>query len=264
MPVLTFANPDGVLSEYAFPDGDQVSLSLVASQEGRFMLRGGLPDAVIARSRVYQVPVLVNLGGSELIRVNGRRVVELRVLRQGNEIQVGDLLLTFWEMILQDVARGAPLTRQVCPICRMRFAEGDAAITCPRCGLAHHKECWFEHEYCSNQGCMYPIRTTLKRLLSARGVTIEALPANSPLVQQGKKCLAGTPGVDAEPFSSGQTVAYCPNPNCNGAFHLECWVSLDDCPSCGKYNVNKLLRAIFVPGAPPYLGEFEAVSQEEA
>jgi hypothetical protein len=264
MPVLTFQNADGSSGEYAFSDSESISLRIRESGGTPFSLGEGSPQAIITRSRVYQVPVVVNMSGDAQVRVNGRRVVSLRVLRQGSHLQIGNLELTFWEMTLQDVSAGSALVSKRCPVCRLPFRSGDEVVVCPRCGVPHHKECWFEHDFCSNPGCLYPIRTTLKRLLAAHSVVVEQLAANSPLITQGTRCLAGTPGVDAYPFQAGQYVAYCPNRNCNAAFHLECWVSMGICPACNKYNVGKLLRSIFVPNTPPYFGEEGIAAPTEA
>lgn len=264
MPCLTFQNPDGSLGEYAFSDAQPLLLSL--HEQGGAQLGGGAgkPQAVITRARVYQVPVVVNLNQAAPVRVNGRRVVTLRALRQGSRLQIGNLELTFWEVTLQRVAAGSPLLGKRCPVCRLNFGIGDEVVVCPRCGIPYHKECWFEQEFCPTPGCLYPIRSTLKRLLAARGIVVEQLAANSPLVVQQVRCKAGTPGIDAQPFQVGQHVVYCPNRNCNTAFHLECWVSMGNCPACGKYDVSQLLRSIFMPNTPPYFGEESADPAEEA
>lgn len=264
MPVLTFQNADGTLGEYTFADTDPVLLRVAENGGARFGIGEGNPQAIITRAKVYQVPLLVNLRGDPHVRVNGRRVVGLRVLRQGSRLQIGAMEMLFWEMTLQEVTVGSALIGKRCPVCRLDYRTGDEVVICPRCGVPHHKECWFEHEFCSNPGCLYPIRATLKRLLAGRGVLIEQLAANSPVVTQGKRCLAGTPGVDAQPFQAGQYVAYCPNSACGAAFHLECWVSLGNCPACGKYDVSKLLRSVFMPNTLPYLGEESGVFDEEA
>lgn len=264
MPVLTFQNADGTLGEYTFSDADPVLLRVAENGGTRFGVGEGKPQAIITRAKVYQVPLLVNLRGDPRVRVNGRRVVGLRVLRQGSRLQIGDMEMLFWEMTLQEVAVGSALIGKRCPICRLDYRTGDEVVICPRCGVPHHKECWFEHEFCSNPGCLYPIRATLKRLLAGRGILIEQLAANSPVVTQAKRCSAGTPGVDAQPFQAGQYVAYCPNAACGAAFHLECWVSLGNCPACGKYDVSKLLRSVFMPNTLPYLGEESGEFDEEA
>ncbi|PJF36747.1 MAG: hypothetical protein CUN49_03830 [Candidatus Thermofonsia Clade 1 bacterium] len=263
MSVLTFQKADGSLSQYTFLDAQPIALH---AHEGGLSLGSveGVPQAVITRSKVYQVPLVVSLSGDTRVRVNGRRVVGLRVLRHGSRLQVGNFEMTFWEMILQEVEVGSPLRNRRCPICRLAYQVGDEVIICPRCGLPHHKECWLEHEFCSNTGCLYPIRETFKRLLAAHGLVLEQLAANSPLVGQQVRCRAGRPGVDAQPFQAGQHVVYCPNKDCKAAFHLECWVSLGNCPACGKYDVSKFLRSIFIPNTPPYLGEERAETPEAA
>jgi hypothetical protein len=264
MPVLTYRDASGDFREYAFSDAKPVLLRAPERGAARFGAGEGQPLAIITRAKVYQVPLVVNLSGDSQVRVNGRRVVSLRVLRQGSRLQIGDLEMTFWEMTLQDVAAGSALIGRRCPVCRLSYSVGDEVVICPRCGVPHHKECWFEHEFCSNPGCLYPIRTTLKRVLAAHGVLIEQIAANSPLVTQSTRCAAGTPGVDAQPFQAGQYVAYCPNRACGAAFHLECWVSMGNCPACRKYDVSKLLRSVFTPNTPPYLGEESAEPEDAA
>lgn len=243
MPTLTyFANENGAVAERLFRDfADESPLALnVDSTNGRDESHAA---AIITRSRLYQVSVLVNLTGKD-VRVNGRRVVGLRVLRQGAFIQLGELRLRFWEMTL--TLADATLTRKRCPVCRIAFEVGDEVIICPRCKGPYHKGCYLEHDYCPDMaGCFYPVRATLKRVLAAHDVRLETLAANSDLVAQGQRCAAGTP-LDREPFRAEQTAVYCPE--CGKPFHLECWIHLDQCPGCQTFSVKGLLRRILLPG----------------
>lgn len=35
-----------------------------------------------------------------------------------------------------------------CPVCNKPFAENDDIVTCPQCGLPHHRHCWLQTGHC--------------------------------------------------------------------------------------------------------------------
>lgn len=35
-----------------------------------------------------------------------------------------------------------------CPVCNKRFEEGEDIVTCPHCGLPHHRSCWMQENRC--------------------------------------------------------------------------------------------------------------------
>jgi hypothetical protein len=40
-----------------------------------------------------------------------------------------------------------------CPYCTETLDGGQEIISCPTCGMAHHKECWDENKGCAIYGC---------------------------------------------------------------------------------------------------------------
>jgi hypothetical protein len=41
----------------------------------------------------------------------------------------------------------------ICPYCRFPIAPSEPTIVCPKCQLAHHKECWEANRGCTTYGC---------------------------------------------------------------------------------------------------------------
>ena len=35
-----------------------------------------------------------------------------------------------------------------CPVCNKHFEEGEDIVTCPHCGLPHHRSCWLQENRC--------------------------------------------------------------------------------------------------------------------
>ena len=42
---------------------------------------------------------------------------------------------------------------RTCPYCQAVIKPGDDVVVCPRCGVAHHKECWEASGGCTTIGC---------------------------------------------------------------------------------------------------------------
>jgi Zn finger protein HypA/HybF involved in hydrogenase expression len=195
--------------------------------------------AVIQRSTLFGQPVLLE-SDNYPVYVNGEPVLLMRILRQGDKIQIGRAELSVVEMHISIIETGSRLIDAECPFCTGKLKVGDAIITCPRCGLAHHQACWMEQKLCSRYGCGYPVQNAIMDALREK-VNFEALiGAMHPLVKKQKSCLAEQPR-DRVPFQVQQVVAYCPQ--CGEAFHLECWLVIADCPRCG-HNPQKLIREL--------------------
>ena len=41
----------------------------------------------------------------------------------------------------------------VCPYCLSRIRADEPTIACPKCGIVHHRDCWFDNEGCTTYGC---------------------------------------------------------------------------------------------------------------
>src|SRR5262249_1644213 len=118
---------------------------------------GILPEhAVIIRSTVNRLHMLINLSGSRT-RVNGREVVSVKVLRQRDELQLGQVRLKLWELRLTPLSQGDRSVGSECVICREAFKERDEVFFCPRCAMPHHRDCWFSIITCGNYTCEYPV-----------------------------------------------------------------------------------------------------------
>ena len=42
---------------------------------------------------------------------------------------------------------------KTCPFCKVKIHKGDEIAICPKCEIAHHKECWEENKGCTTFGC---------------------------------------------------------------------------------------------------------------
>jgi hypothetical protein len=207
--------------------------------------------ALVTRSAVYHVPVLVHLAGeSAPLRVNGRRVVRLRALRHQDRIELGRARLLFVEVALHHVAAGSPLRGKKCLVCGGVFVEGDEVVPCPRphCRALHHARCWVTIPICSEYACGYPVEELIRRVL-ARWLAFEKLERESELVKEQKLCAHCT-RRHRVPFQPEETAVRCPR--CAAPYHVECWFQQDACPAAGcGYDVAALIRAALAPGAAP-------------
>lgn len=243
MPVLIFRAPDGVIQERQFSAG----LCIGTASDNEFCLPPDLliapHHAVIVRSEILRLPVLVDLtNGAWPTRVNGRRVVQLKTLQHYDGIELGHAQLKFWEINLQEIGSGSLLLEKKCPVDYKNFCAGDQVVACPRCQTVHHKHCWFLLSVCSLEGCGYPVQERIRRAL-ASWVHFEKLDETSSLVKEKKLCLAGK-RRDQSPFKDQEFVAYCPA--CNTPFHVVCWLALQQCPVC-QYEIAGLLERILAP-----------------
>src|SRR3990172_8736452 len=62
-----------------------------------------------------------------------------------------------------------------CPYCQADMGPAQAIITCPQCGVSHHKECWDANSGCATVSCMAPAVTP--RYPSAGG---DRIPVGMP------------------------------------------------------------------------------------
>jgi hypothetical protein len=249
--LLIYQCPDGSWPEREL--GDRTCLGADAANDLRLPAELGVVGmhATIARSAVYQVPVLIDRAGeAAATRVNGRRVAGLKALRHRDEIRLGSARLVYWELVLRRLADDSPLVGARCLVCYDPFLGGDEVITCPRCRSAdHHKECWGYLSHCARDACDYPVQEAMRRGLS-RWVRFERLEEETDLIRTRKVCAAGRPR-DEGGFKAGDHVSWCPD--CQSPFHAECWFVLPRCPECG-HHIDGLIRAALTPGQTPAEG----------
>jgi len=70
---------------------------------------------------------------------------------------------------------------KVCPYCRDVIEPGQAAVTCRKCGTAHHKKCWKENGGCTVLNCGSRAYRKLVISLPAIEILEVAEPAPEPL-----------------------------------------------------------------------------------
>jgi hypothetical protein len=76
--------------------------------------------------------------------VNRCRVVVLKIVREGDRLQIEDHEYTFHEMAREVIADDSPLLQsgKVCIVDRKPFRAGDTVIYCPSCNTPYHERCW--------------------------------------------------------------------------------------------------------------------------
>jgi Zn finger protein HypA/HybF involved in hydrogenase expression len=206
--------------------------------------------AVILRSAVNQLLVLVNLAGQDT-RVNGRQVVSIKVLRQKDEIQLGQAKLIIWEIRIIALKPHSPYINQSCLFCSRGVQANDEVIICPRCSSPFHRLCWFSLDICGKYGCNYPVKERNLEALSSR-VKFEEVGID--LLKKGATCHARTRG-DQIPFRPKDQITYCPS--CRTTYHILCWLNLERCtqPNCGFDNRQLITEILSVgEGGKPHMG----------
>lgn len=257
MPVLIYQDSNGREQEKLFLDsiriGSESKNDLVLPSEA-----GVLPEhAVIIRSVVNRLHMLVNMPGSQT-RVNGKEVISIQVLRQRDELQLGQLRLKLWELRLASLSqRDRSVGRISCPICTETFKAGDVVFFCPRCETPHHRDCWFSLITCGNYTCEYPVQAQVMDALSPwvkfehyqdRGTDIIEVKADRTVViRSGQMMCQANNIADQVAFQPGDVIAYCPSPSCQSPFHLECWLMLPACTQC-QYDNQELIDQVFSSG----------------
>ncbi len=253
MPSLIYQDSNGQEQEKSFKE----SLHIGSDPKNDLVLpleAGVLPEhAVIIRSVVNRLHLLINLLGSHT-RVNGREVISVQVLRQRDELELGQLRLKLWELRLAQWGRA--VGRTSCPVCTEAFKPGDEVFFCPRCETPHHRDCWFSLITCGNYTCEYPVQTRVMDALSPwvkferyqeNGTDIIEIKAGTVVIRRGQvTCQANNIG-DQVAFQPGDVVAYCPDPSCKSPFHMTCWLMLPACTQC-QYNNQELIDQVFSSG----------------
>lgn len=252
MPLLTLVDAEGQNQTLRFAEADEIRIGADA-EWGSVLLpaeRDVAPrHAVITRSSLNRLLMVVDLAG-EKTWVNHHPVVKIRVLRQGDMLQLGRCELRVSEVQIVRLEPGDPAIGQKCPVSRRVLRAGDEVIVCPGCGAVHEKDAWFLIERCA-AGCGYPNREVIMDTLPA-WVTVErSLDEESRLVEQiengkvlrdGEFCRAGQ-ARDQVPFQLRQNAVYCPS--CRSPFHLECFLTLPACPVCG-FDIGDLVSTSFL------------------
>jgi hypothetical protein len=252
--VLIHHPPAGAPARTPFDASADGALLAVGSGDGsglRLPAELGVAErhAALTYSTGRQVPVLVQLAGGVVTRVNGRRVTGMKALRHQDRIDFGGARVLFLEVDLAPVAPGSEWFGKKCLVCSGLFAEGDVAVACPRprCRALHHAACWLPIPHCSEYACNYPVREVVRRVLAGRA-EIEQLTAESELVREKKVCAACTRRRRNVAFQPHEAVVSCPK--CVSPFHAECFFHRRRCPAadCG-FDVAGLIHDALCPPA---------------
>lgn len=252
MPQLMFQTPDGRTHRFSFAEHEDICLgtdpdwcSVDLPAELGVVAR----HAIITRSALNRLLMVIDLTGDQTW-VNHHPVVKVRVLRQGDQVRLGQCDLTIWEVAITRLQAGDPAVGQKCPVSRRQLQVGDAVIACPGCGAVHERDAWFLVEYCA-AGCGYPNRAIMldtlpaevqvERKLDEESRLIERIE-NGRVLQDGAYCQAGQ-ARDQVPFQAGQHAVFCPS--CQSPFHLECFLTLPVCPVC-QFDIETLINEIFL------------------
>jgi hypothetical protein len=55
--------------------------------------------------------------------------------------------------LTKDFSQPSEVVGKVCPYCQSPIKRGVAVVTCPKCNIPHHQECWNENHGCTTYGC---------------------------------------------------------------------------------------------------------------
>lgn len=94
--------------------------------------------------------VLMSPPGHNAVSVNHVPVIGLKILNHGDRIEMAEVSLRFIAEVTETLEADSALIAEGkgCPWCQENFEAGDTVIHCPRCGLAHHAECWADGKKC--------------------------------------------------------------------------------------------------------------------
>lgn len=141
-------------------DKQQLQASIVLSGEKMIYLfahKGALtaseknvgnPHAAILKEARSDgdVWVLLDYTGYQTM-VNGLRVADCKIVREGDRIQIVENICTFkltGKIVKETVSAGSPwLAQEVqCDFDLRKFEVGDEVVCCPQCNKPYHADCW--------------------------------------------------------------------------------------------------------------------------
>lgn len=147
----------GRLHDFALPREKSVLTYLKANEDHSWMfsLNGDAREYPAQLVRADNGFYVLIARGQDDVKVNGIRVFGLRVLRNADNIQVGQEEIRFYEWVLQVLASDSPFVGARCSFCARPFVAGGRVILCPRCDTPLHDECWVSRKGVS-EGCVLP------------------------------------------------------------------------------------------------------------
>lgn len=115
-------------------------------------------DTHVAVYRSKRYVVLLNLGHQSLY-VNQCKVALFKIIREGDQLTIGQHDYTFRELIKEVLDADSTLVRQKkrCLVDGTPFRPGDIVVYCPSCNTPHHEPCWqYQKGRCANGAvCQY-------------------------------------------------------------------------------------------------------------
>lgn len=252
VPLLTLYQGQANAQSWQFPETAPIRIGTEAGWSDLVLPDGAQVaprHAVIDRAALNRLLMVVDVHGAA-VWVNDHPVTGLRVLRQGDVLRVGDCALVVWEVQIKTLEPGNLAVGRRCPVSRRELSPGDEVIACPGCGTVHSRSAWLMIEHCA-AGCGYPNRLVVMDTLSREVRLARSLDSDSDLIetrqgdrviQTGKHCQAGF-ARDRVPFQQGQNVAYCPS--CATPYHLECFLTMRECPVC-KFDSRALINRLLM------------------
>jgi len=92
-----------------------------------------------------------------------------------------------------------------CPYCRATIAPEQSAVTCTRCGLPYHRECWQENGGCATYGCAGGATLQSRARPAPESVEVELGPEPGP--RRGQ--FPPAPAAPPEPWLRPLLVVVC-------------------------------------------------------
>lgn len=108
------------------------------------------PAAIAAFYHSKRYFVLVALSS---VFVNRCKVSMIRIIREGDQLDLGNQSAVFHELTTEVLTDGSELisSGRRCLVDRSLFKAGDSVVYCPSCHTPHHQRCWeYQKGRCAN------------------------------------------------------------------------------------------------------------------
>lgn len=233
----------GDLRQLTSHDSEGELWAVIGSAENVWWRLAGLEEChgSIVQSSTYHSYLLLELDGK--VAVNNLPVVEFRVLRHRDQIQLGEERFTFIEVLFQDADE--KFEDQVCSSCGTPFEQGEKIVQCPKCGDRYHRDCWLNLDMCGRgRQCAYPVRGVILEALADTGIRSESVRPEHPILAKQTKCPSTERHDHAKLIEEGDDIIHCPD--CGMIFHEKCWMIMERCSGSGcHFSIQSHLHRTF-------------------
>ena len=91
------------------------------------------------------------------IIINGQTIPDVKILRNEDQILIGDTSLGYFEFKPSYVLDGSEYLNRSCLFCYREFQVGEKIVFCPKCDTPYHDACWniIFNQPCLLQHCGY-------------------------------------------------------------------------------------------------------------